>query len=92
APSQGTSLSIDTGSNSADSQAGAMATVPVVSAPSLDSSAVAPKSQDSASSSPIVQKVSNVSKKSNVRTVLLVGAVGFLILSGVVFILGRKKA
>ena len=92
APSQGASLSIDTGSNSVDAQVGAMATVPVASAPSLDSSAVAPKSQDSAVSSPMVQKVSNVSKKSNVRTMLLVGAVGFLIMSAVVFILGRKKA
>jgi len=101
APSQGASLSVDTGSNSADTQAGAMATVPVASAPSVatsadqssvDSSVVEPKSQDSAGSSPMVQKVSNVSKKSNVRTMLLVGAVGFLIMSAVVFILGRKKA
>lgn len=101
APSQGASLSIDTGSNSVDAQVGAMATVPVASAPSVatsadqssvDSSVVEPKSQDSAGSSPIVQKVSNVSKKSNVRTMLLVGAVGFLIMSAVVFILGRKKA
>lgn len=92
APSQGASLSIDTGANSADTQAGAMATVPVASTPSLDSNVVAPKTQASMGSSPIVQKVSNLNNKSNVRTVLLVGAIGFLILSGVVFILGRKKA
>jgi hypothetical protein len=85
----------------AESQVGAMETVPVVSAPavtiivgqsSVDSGAAPSKLEVSKDSSPMVEKVSNVHKKNNLRTMLLLGAVGFLILSGFVFILGRKKA
>ena len=88
---------------SVETQAGAMATVPVAAAPSVavspsmdqssvDSAAAAPKSQDASNASPIIQKVSNVNKKNNLRTMLLLGSVGFLVMSAVVFILGRKKA
>ncbi len=101
APAQGIVPSNPT--PSVDTQAGAMATVPVAAAPSVavspsmdqssvDSAAAAPKSQDASNASPIIQKVSNVNKKNNLRTMLLLGSVGFLVMSAVVFILGRKKA
>jgi hypothetical protein len=85
---------------SIDSQAqGAMETVPVAvaaapSAPSMDNSVVAPNSNDELSSgaSSMVKRVSNVNKKDNLKKGLLVGAIGFLVLSTIVFMLSRKKA
>jgi hypothetical protein len=78
---------------------GAMETVPVVAAPaapSVDNSALASDTasnvEASAGTSAIVQKVSKVSKKGNLKTGLMVGAIGFLVLSAIVFMLSRKKA
>lgn len=84
-----------------DAQAqGAMETVPVAAAaspaPSVDNSAVMPDAASSveapAGTSAIVQKVAKVSKKGNLKTGLMVGAIGFLVLSAIVFMLSRKKA
>jgi hypothetical protein len=99
-PAEGAALSVDA-SNPAESQPsaeGSMETVPVSSSPVVNVPTVSntdvesSKMDDSIGASSLVQKVGKVSNKTNLRTLLLMVAVGLLILSGVVFILGRKKA
>lgn len=93
-PSQGASSSVT--AISTEEQAGAMATVPVVAAtppaPAMDAPVDAVSPMPVAAASPSVQKVGNLSKKGNLKTALLLGSIGFLLISGFVFILGRKKA